>query len=39
MVSDVCWIPFDLMEAFMIDGFKGIGTTSMSFRGVATVKA
>ena len=25
MVSDVCWIPFDLMEAFMIDVFKGIG--------------
>ena len=22
-----------------LDGFKGIGTTSMSFRGVATVKA
>lgn len=37
MTSDICWIPFEPMERFMIDVFKGIGVPEQDAKVCAEV--
>ncbi len=37
MTEDYCWVPFDLLEAFMVDVFKGLGVPEDDARVCADV--